>query len=202
MTTFVINAAGFQADLQRELEAAKRPVAVLKDMGREAQRQLKAHFLMKERTEPNKLGGTRQHYWLGVRGSVQNPVVEASDTQVRVSITDPTFAQKVFGGRITAKRAKNLTIPETPEAYGRTAATFEAETGLKLFVLKGSMMAGLAAKFPDGQLVVEYVLKPWVDQKADPTALPAMDDGSEFVRGLADRGQAVVDRQNADANAK
>jgi hypothetical protein len=80
-------------------------------VGREAHNQLVDHFRAKDKNEPNKLGGTRQHYWLGVASSVQNPVLENGDTQARVSITDPTIAQKVFGGVITAKRAKFLTIP-------------------------------------------------------------------------------------------
>jgi hypothetical protein len=201
MIAVVLNEAGFQRDFTALIDQAKRPIAVLKNVGQEAKNQLVRHFREKDRNEPNKLGGPRRHYWIGVANSVQNPVVEG-DTQVRISITEPTFAQKYFGGRITAKNARMLTIPQTPEAYGRTAETFEAEEGVKLFVLKGSRMAGLAARFPDGQLVVEYVLKPWVDQAADPTALPEMSEGSPFLQALLARGQSVVDRQNAEANAK
>lgn len=79
-----------------------------------------------------------------------------------VSITHPAFAQKLFGGPIVAKRAKSLTIPVEERAYGRTASTFEHETGLKLFFLKTGKSAfanAVLATQEKGGLTVEYVLK-------------------------------------------
>jgi hypothetical protein len=188
----------------------KRPRALLVNVGQEARNQLKAHFRFKDQNEPNRLGGKRTHYWIGVADSVQNPMLEAADTQVRISITEPTIGQKVFGGRIVPKNVDNLTVPQTAEAYGRTASTFEAETGLKLFLLTNKTgssgggggnrgFAALAAKFASGAVVVEFILRRWVDQQKDPTALPDMREGSPFIKALLGRGQAVVQRQIKDA---
>jgi hypothetical protein len=142
----------------------------------------------------------RSNFWNEIAQSVQSPVVEGGDTQVRVSITDPRIAQKVFGGEIRAKNVRMLTIPQTPEAYGRTAETFEHETGLKLFLIKESDFAALAAKFSSGGIAIEYILKSSVHQDADPTALPPMTEGSDFTRALVARAQSVVDRESAQAN--
>lgn len=205
MTQIVLNDGKFQADFNLVINRAKKPQAVLLTVGREAQQQLKQHFRAKDRNEPNRLGGKRTHYWIGVADSVQNPVFQEKGNvnQARVSITEPTFAQKLHGGVIRAKNVKNLTIPQTAEAHGRTAETFEAETGLKLFLVtskSGKGFAALAAKFASGGIVIEYILKPSVNQKPAPGALPDMKEGSPFLRALLARGQAVVDRQATQTN--
>ncbi len=82
------------------------------------------------------------------------------------------------------------------KAYGRTASTFERETGLKLILIrqggkKGSGKAMLAAKVGGG-LEVEYLLTKSVTQEPDPTALP---DEGFLKEKLLERGQAVLERQ-------
>lgn len=189
----------FQAEFQALIGRAKRPRAVLAGVGREAQQGLKRHFRAKDRNEPNRLGGKRTHVFLEVSDSVQAPVIESGDTVARVSINHPIIAQKVFGGRIVAKNTKFLTIPITAEAHGRTAETFEHETGQKLFLLaaKGGTFAGLASQYSHGAIVVQYILKKSVNQKPDPSALPDLKDGSPFVKALLRRGEAIVARQLA-----
>src|SRR4051812_37299116 len=88
--------------------------------GRAVSNLLRSHYRALENSNPNKLGGERQHYWLRIAHAVNNPVPSGS-SQVTVSISDPTIMQKIKGGTITAKRVRNLTIPMRPEAYGRTA---------------------------------------------------------------------------------
>jgi hypothetical protein len=212
--TLTVGDEKFAKEFNALVVQMKKPRALVAGVGREAQQQLKAHFRAKDRNEPNKLGGKRTHYWVGVADSVQAPVVEspkADQMQARVSINEPTIAQKVFGGRIVPKNVDFLTVPRTAEAHGRTAETFEAETGLKLFLITKKKdgnsrgFAGLAAKFASGAVVVEFILRRWVDQKKDPTALPDMRDGSPFNRALLARGEAIVRRQIAnptgDSNA-
>ena len=113
----------------------------------------------------------REHFWLQISRSVQAPVVN-SDTSVSISINDPRFAQKVFGGPIVAKRARNLSIPVEKDAYGRTPATYEQETGFKLFLVHGANQLLLARALGDGRVQIEYLLTPRVNQAPDPTALP------------------------------
>lgn len=196
MIAIQVNDPGVRQQIRNLLAQAKRPRAVLAAMGREGQQQLKRHFRGKERTEPNRLGGRRTHFWRQVADSVQAPLVRG-DTAVTISINHPAIAQKVMGGTIHAKRAKLLTIPVSPEAYGRTAATFEHETGLQLIFLREGKNALLATRRnkDNKALQIEYILTPSVTQAPDPTALPDMKPNSEFVRALIARGQAVVDRQ-------
>ena len=171
MITVRVDTAMSRVYFQNLLAQARRPVAILMVAGRAVANLLKRWYRQRDRDEPNKLGGPRTHYWLEVAGSVQAPVVEG-DSAVSVTISHPTIAQKIFGGTIRAKRVRNLSIPETPEAYGRTPATYERETGLRLVFLKQGDNAILASR-ADGQgLTVQYLLTPSVRQKPDPRALP------------------------------
>jgi hypothetical protein len=195
------NRAEFRGQFERLLERTRNPAALLMICGRELGNQLKAHFRRKDRNEPNRLSARRQHFWLGVSRTVSAPAL-AGAMSVRVNVSHPAIAQKVFGGQIVAKRAGALTIPVEERAYGRTAATFERETGLKLFRVGGWTGAAgggggaLAVKAAGGGISVEYVLRRSVMQEADPTALP---EEGDLERAIMKRGQAVVDRLNANA---
>lgn len=192
-------AKGFEKRFAGIIAKAKRPRAVLAVAGREAGNRLKKHFREKDRNEPNKLApGRRQHAWLAVSRGVQSPVV--SDRQALVDVNSPIIAQKVFGGRIVAKRVKALTIPVSEEAYGRSAATMEQETGIELFVLKKKNdpngRGGLLAAASGQGIKVHYLLTRSVDQDADPTALPPE---PEFSEGILTRAAAELQRQlNSD----
>jgi len=173
--------------LQEVLRQAKRPRAIMAAAARACANRLKKHFRERERANPNKLGGRRTHFWLQVMRSVQAPVIIGDGLEARISINHPAFAQKVFGGTIRAKRVKLLTIPVSPEAYGRTASTFEHETGLKLIFMKQRDNIFLAARAEGQGFTIHYLLTPKVDQQADPHALPPMTgpDGLETVTTAA-----------------
>ena len=193
------DASDFKVRFSNIVVSCRRPRAILAAAGREGGNLLKKHFREKDQTNINSLAPDRRaHYWLGIARAVQAPVLEG-DTAVTITIADPTIAQKVFGGTIVAKRVKNLSIPESPEAYDRTPAVFEQETGLKLFVLHvgGTASNGrenilLAAARGQG-IEVEYLLTPSVDQKADSTALP---DEKEFTDSILAKALEVQERIN------
>lgn len=174
------------------IKNARQPRAILAAAGREAGNLLKKHFRQKDRTTANTLAPDRRsHLWNKFAQSVQAPVV--GDHDVSISITHPIIAQKVFGGPIVAKRVKNLAIPKSPGAYGRSPAVFERETGLKLFVLKSDNGKSLLLAAAKGQSIeVEYLLTPRVNQKADPTALP---ERQQFAASILQRAAAVLQRQ-------
>lgn len=184
------------ARLERIALQAKNPRALLAEVGRRAGNELKKHFRLRDR-DPNKLGGARTHFWIGVSRSVSAPVPMGSFgvSGVRIDITHPGFAQKVFGGRIVPKRARALTIPVHPAAHGRRASVL-ANEGVKLFVLKTgpSKLGVLAAKQPDGGMEVYYVLSRGVDQEADPQAMPAEGALAEAVR---DQAEKHIERQSS-----
>lgn len=211
MIKVILDTTSFRASVSGILAQAKRPVAILAGIGRELGNLLKQHFRAKDKSDASYLGtagGRRQHFWLKVGETVNAPTYTGTDGAMIISITisHPAIAQKVHGGTIVAKRVKNLAIPVSPEAYGRTPATFERETGFKLFVLReGGTEANsartliLASRRGYGkdllsQLHVEYVLKHSVTQRPDPTALP---DEAMLEAKLTHRGQSILDRQLA-----
>jgi len=181
-----IDSSNARVYLSNILAQARRPVGILMVAGRAVGNLLKKWYRQRDREQPNKLGGPRTHFWLEVAGSVQAPVV-AGDTTVTVAISHPLIAQKIFGGTIRAKRAKLLTIPQTPEAYGRTAATYEAETGLTLIFLKQNDHAILASRAQGQGLTVQYVLVPSVHQEPDPKALPPEQQMEQAALTAADK---------------
>lgn len=172
MTTFTVevqkNTAGPMAAALAQ--RARRPAAGLLQAGRGLSNLLKAHYRQKSQ-QPNKLGGDRTFFWAGegssVDKSVNAPKQTAPDT-VSVSISHPAINQKIFGGTISAKRAKALTIPLVAAAHGRSAAVLERFLGIKLFRVKNT----LAGKDASGKLTIYYALVKSVNQKPDPTALP------------------------------
>jgi hypothetical protein len=182
---------GFVRKFTRTVRTARNPRQVMLAAGRRGANELKAHFREKHRSEPNKLGGKRENFWLQIGRSVNAPVVE-SPLRVSVAITDSRFAQKLFGGVIRAKRVRNLAIPRTPDAYGRAPATFERETGLKLFLLPSEFGGGRLAAMVGNAVVVQYLLRPSVRQKKDPTALPPQD---QLEAAVYETARQTLDRQ-------
>lgn len=197
--TLTFNDTKFQVEFGRKVSLVKNPRSMLLGAGREVANQLKSHFRKKDRSGANKLSDRRTHFWLQIASSVNAPVV-AGATTVTVTIADPRFAQKFFGGTITAKNAGALTIPVEERAYGRTAATFERETGLKLFLVKTGKgafeNAVLAVKDDQGRgFTVEYLLTPSVKQQADTDALP---EKTALETAILKRAQRMVDREIID----
>jgi len=184
----------FNERFRQVLAQATNPTAVLWAAGRELGNQLKAWFRKRDRENPNQLSQRREHVWLQIMRSVNAPE-QTGYNAISVRVSDPRIAQKVFGGRIVAKAAGALTIPVEERAYGRTAATFEAETGLKLFLIrngKGAFARAVLAAKEAGHLIVEYLLTPSVDQAADPFALPPQ---NELEAAILERAQQAADRQ-------
>lgn len=188
-----INSDGFKTKMGRVISEAKNPRAVMAGVGREGANRLRAHFRKKDQTDVNRLApDRREHFWRQVMNSVNAPVVSGDGHTVTILINHPAIAQKIFGGDITAKRVRNLAIPEEPEAYGRSPRVFEQETGTKLIFLKQNDNALLARAIAGGGLQVEYLLTPRVHQDPDPTALPPE---NEFEAALLDRAEKVLQRQ-------
>jgi hypothetical protein len=206
MTTITLNDHGTVVRFQQLGAQLANPAALTKVVGREARNQLVTHFRRKHRSDVNRLNpARRQNFWLQVAQSVSQPLLSTGGLTVTISIADPRFAQKVFGGTITAKRTKNLSLPVSPDAYGRTTKTFEAETGLKLFLLqvggkkKSGFSNAMLATARGGGIQVEYLLTPSVTQDADPTALP---NEAEFSAALVNRAEKHVARKTAEANGQ
>lgn len=186
MITIQIEDVALRTWLKRAEAAGKSP-EFLGVLGREARNTLRKHYLGRQAKDANKLGGKRTNFWRSVAQSVQSPVIAGTHT-VTVAISHPAIRQKVEGGTIVPKRVRALTIPVSPEAYGRTAETLEHELGIKLFRVPSDLGNGvLAAAMKDGRIKVHYALRRSVHQNPDPEALPPT---SSLVSSLIARAQA------------
>ena len=180
--------AGLQ-DIGSKVQNPRAMVAAVIGRGRQ---ELIAHFRQRNQ-QPNKVGGPRENFWNRIADSVTTVIV--SPTEGKISVTDHRFNQKVYGGRITPKQKESLAFGVAPESYGRSTATFEAETGLKLFRLKrsgGVLTNLLMANFGGGNIKIEYVISKGVNQDPDPEALP---DREKFNAALLDAADKYLTRE-------
>lgn len=204
MILLELNDKGFRRDFQSLIQRTKNPKGLLLACGRQLTVDLKKHFRNKDATQPNRIGGKRTHYWNQVASSVNQPEIE-SPTKISVTISDPTFAQKVFGGTITAKRRQYLTIPLTAEAYGHTAGDFVGafilRTAKGAYIVKhGETITGTGkvstAKVGEYRIRANlnflFKLVRSVDQARDPDALPPQ---TLLEQSVAARGQAFLSNE-------
>lgn len=104
--------------------------AIRKIAGYEGQRTVREHLQGLDDSRANKLGGRRSHYYGSARRATEFQI-EGED--VIISISQVGMKLHYFGGTVTAGKnssyatgspARYLTIPATPEAYGRTVRDF------------------------------------------------------------------------------
>lgn len=150
--------------LRKLLRQAASDGPLAKVIGRAGANELKKHFRARN-TKPNKLGGKRTNFWSAVASSVQSPTFGPG--RIVIAVNHPAIAQKVHGGTITPRKAKNLAIPIHPAAHGNSPRVFSdlhfamTKAGVKLLYRKGN-----------GGIDWMYVLKKSVYQDPDPEALP------------------------------
>lgn len=169
----------------------KRPKALNAAAGKRAERELKKHFLGKDR-EGNRRGWVRSHFWNQIRQSTALTV--ATDTGAIVEIAHPAIEQKIRGGIIRAKRGRNLAIPLTdkakaagsPREWNDPSALVPIKTKRGLFLVLSTYQAHTGSSIKGQRLIAMYKLTPSVNQDKDPTALPpegaiesALDDEAE-----------------------
>jgi hypothetical protein len=165
MITIRLDRDEITPDLRKLLRDGKPDSPLGTVLGRAAANSLRKHFRERNKT-PNKLGGSRTNFWSRVAESVQSP--RAASGNIIVPVSHPAIAQKVFGGTITPKKAKNIAVPIDPRAHGKSPRVFP----LLQFAITSSGAKLLGLK--DGQNGMDwlYVLVPSVTQDRDPNALP------------------------------
>ena len=94
--------------------------------------ELREHFKEKNRI-PNKLGGKKTDFWNGI--AADTGVAEVSENGAVLTVANARFRLHLYGGTVTPKKAKALTIPIVPEAHGFSARLYEQKTGHKLFTI-------------------------------------------------------------------
>jgi hypothetical protein len=151
--------------LRRLLRQAAADGPLARVLGRAGANELRKHFRARNAAQPNKLGGKRTNFWSAVAASVRSP--RYAPGRIVIAVSHNAIAQKVHGGAITPKRAKNLALPIHPAAHGNSPRVFSdlhfamTRAGVKLLYRRNG----------DG-IDWLYVLKKSVTQAADPNALP------------------------------
>jgi hypothetical protein len=157
----------------KQILTALSPVqrkSMMQRLGKELERQLKAHFLKREQ-EPNKKGFPRSHFWAReVRD--KTALREVTPDRATVGIDSAPFRHKITGGTIRPGPGRRLlSIP----LRGIVAGVLpRAGTIPGLFFIRTGGRMYLAAR--DGQaLRVYWRLVPSVTQPPDPRALPPIE---------------------------
>lgn len=150
-------------------------------LGKRLEYLLREHFADKQ-AQGNKQGWSDVGFWDGTSGVAQKTVLtDVSASNATVTIADPRLAHKISGGRITAKRGKNLAIPLTEEARDAATKGRIRDTMPGLFCIrtaKGpwlvrSRFENVAGKtIARNRLEFLFKLTPSVNQDPDNTAMP------------------------------
>lgn len=156
-----------------DIYSPQRITAAMRKAGEAVIGYLKRFWRRKDRAEPNQWlnsGSTRTHFWNAISDSV-DPQPYLKQGNVTIRVRDTRIRQKIKGGPIVPVRAKALTIPNHPDAHGRTARQLEGYVGLKLFILQTKWGAYLAGK--KGRSVIKYyLLSRGVNQRPWPNSIP------------------------------
>jgi hypothetical protein len=157
-------------------------------VGGEVNSHLREHFLTKN-TKGNKRGWPRSNFWSKtVRAATSLGTV--TDDSAEVVIASREFAQRLYGGTITARRRKFLAIPLTARAKAagspREGAwrggtlTFIRTTGGRALLIEAShtrltRRGGRIVGGKESGGEAQYILLRRVRQNPDPTALPRIE---------------------------
>lgn len=159
-------ASGFLLKLNEQLEDRR---GLNEALGLRLAEEMQDYFLGRN-AEPNKRSWPKQNWWAGVADATQ--LTEVNDEGATVTVAHREgFAIRVTGGTIVPRERKSLTIPNIPEAYGKSVAEFEQGTGIKLFRPAGARYLAFSEDNANS-VTIAYFLVPRVNIPADPEALP------------------------------
>ena len=176
--------------LSRLIESLKRRRPLNAALGKRAELELRDHFLLRNE-EPNKKGWPKQNFWNRIRTATA--VSAINEEGATVSVADPAFAQKYYGGQITPKESKYLAIPAIASAYGKSPLSLPELVPIVRF-LDGSRRAiALGTRKTEGFIhnveTIYYWLVKQVNQDKDPEAFP---DAQRFKDALLEETRDAV----------
>lgn len=168
-------------DLQKQVSGA---------IGYAAQLQVQAHLRnVDSKRSGTQMPGARSGYY-GRAATLTS--TETDSKEARVRIAQPGIGLHYYGGTVRPKRAKALTIPAIPAAYGKRAGEFP-DLDLVVFGRKGTGKKGKAAlvrKRGEALQVVYWLVKK-TTHTADKTILPTdealLDQATSTVQRIIER---------------
>jgi hypothetical protein len=158
----VTGAAETRAFLVKVTGALTDRSALNEALGLRLQEELKSHFQRKNTEGKNpgslaaKLNGPKTNFWNKVADATK---LEAfSEKGATVAVGTNHFNIHLFGGVILPGPGKKaLTIPMVTEALGKRARNYEADTGRKLFTIRGKKALFERTGTPTGEALVGRV---------------------------------------------
>ncbi|HEX7860815.1 MAG TPA: hypothetical protein VF773_10840 [Verrucomicrobiae bacterium] len=177
------------------------------DLGRRLANDLREHFRLRQLNGPrNQFGAPSSGFWSDIRDSVNDG--ELVNDGVVVTISDPRFVQKFYGGTIKGD-GKLLAIPARAEAYGRSPrnfpflkAVFFRSGAIALVETERTKLRRTKTGFKGSAVqtagMVWYWLKEEVHQDRDPNALPAT---TALMAGLLDTAEKHINRKINEAHS-
>jgi hypothetical protein len=179
MTTVNFRVAdGITPELKRIAAQMKSPRRLMAALGKRLEIDLRKHFNARN-AEPNARGWPKQNIWRK-EVAMHTALTEATDSRAVVTVASPAFAHKVFGGTVTPKRAKALSIPLTAAAYAAGSAS--------LFPGKLKYAPG---RLLDEAGIAQYALVKSVTHRPDPKAWP---EQAKLEASLLARARALLAR--------
>ena len=158
--------------------AAARAPALMADLGKALERDLRDHFRTLE-GRGNEKGWPSKHFFIR-EGADKTAMTEYSAAHAVVGIASAAMAHRLRGGTVRPKRGKHLAIPLTEEAY-KKGSPREWDDRTALFRPKGTHI--LARKLDGDRLEAMYALVESVTHRARPETLPDMKrEGARLVR--------------------
>lgn len=173
----LIPSASFKAELEAAAGRVRDQAAVCKVGANAVGNKLKSHF-RELNQRPNEDGWKKSGFWAQIRDSVQ--VLTDGNAGV-VQINDPRINLKIFGGTVTPKTAKALSIPLHEEFKGVLPSTFPRDKFFFLPTKSGGDNVGvLAEALGDGTIRAAYLLRKRTTHAPQADALPPMEELREI----------------------
>jgi len=161
-------------DAERLNAALQAQTDILEVASAAGERVMQDHFQERDDDSPNRRGFSRKHFWAGL-AAVTGPS-EITGSEAVITIHDPAFNMKVYGGDIYPKRgASKLAVPETDRAYQAGSPREGVIADLFLFHYRhdGQLRAALATGTPEDPEVQYWLMDPPLKIFKDPHAMPA-----------------------------
>jgi hypothetical protein len=156
------------------------PATLHREIAAPLARFTKSHLLKVNADRPNLLGGRRTNFYAG---AARSTTWQADANAATITIEHQGFAQRLHGGKISARPGKALAIPADAEAYGRSPREFNnlrlvvfGQTGRAALVTARATnitvgKRGVKAKSSSIERVLYWLVKS-VTQRADRSVLP------------------------------
>lgn len=157
-------------DLERQLRGLQNRRPLMRAAAQAAKDEMRAHY---NRQPPNQRGFPSNNFWRD-EGARKVAITSYDNDQATIVVDSVAMGHRFFGGTITPKRGRALSIPLSPEAYKTGSASLW--TGPKLTLIQRPGKPPLLVDTnKGGSWRIHYVLLPRVTHAPDPRAFPPRD---------------------------